>query len=64
MYVSSRHASGDVRYTLVEHEGEQSATMSDVTDPAAPRTVIDPATTPRGAIYHLLNSIVAPRPIA
>jgi hypothetical protein len=38
--------------------------MSDVTDPAAPRTVIDPATTPRGAIYHLLNSIVAPRPIA
>ena len=38
--------------------------MPNMTDPATPRAVIDPATTPRGAIYHLLNSIVAPRPIA
>ncbi len=38
--------------------------MSTVTDPVAPRAVIDPATTPRGAIDHLLNSSVAPRPIA
>lgn len=38
--------------------------MTDLTDPAAPRTLIDPAATPRGAVYHLLNSIVAPRPIA
>ncbi len=38
--------------------------MPDMTDPAALRAMIDPATTPRGAIYHLLNSIVAPRPIA
>ncbi len=38
--------------------------MPDLTDPTAPRTLLDPATMPRGATYHLLNSIVAPRPIA
>jgi flavin reductase (DIM6/NTAB) family NADH-FMN oxidoreductase RutF len=37
--------------------------MPEPTDPAAPRAEIDPATTPRDAIYHLLNSIVVPRPI-
>jgi flavin reductase (DIM6/NTAB) family NADH-FMN oxidoreductase RutF len=43
---------------------EKRETMPAMTDPVAPRAIIDPATTPRGAIYHLLNSIVAPRPIA
>ena len=38
--------------------------MSDLTDPNAERIEIDPAKTPRGETYHLLNSIVAPRPIA
>jgi len=34
------------------------------TDPAAARLHLDPATEPSRAIYHLLNSVVAPRPIA
>jgi flavin reductase (DIM6/NTAB) family NADH-FMN oxidoreductase RutF len=38
--------------------------MSDLTDPSAPRAAFDPATLPGEMAYHLLNSIVAPRPIA
>jgi flavin reductase (DIM6/NTAB) family NADH-FMN oxidoreductase RutF len=38
--------------------------VPDLTDPAAPRAAFDPTTLPRDAAYHLLNSIVAPRPIA
>jgi len=38
--------------------------MPTLTDPAAPRTGFDPASAPTGQIYHLINSIVAPRPIA
>lgn len=34
------------------------------TDPAATRLHLDPATEPPRAIYHLMNSVVAPRPIA
>src|SRR6476469_1140673 len=34
------------------------------TDPTAPRTGFDPATTPPREMYNLLNSIVVPRPIA
>jgi flavin reductase (DIM6/NTAB) family NADH-FMN oxidoreductase RutF len=37
--------------------------MPEPTDPAAPRTEIDPASMARDAIYHLMNSIVVPRPI-
>jgi flavin reductase (DIM6/NTAB) family NADH-FMN oxidoreductase RutF len=33
-------------------------------DPAAPRTGFDPATMPGQHLYHLMNSIVVPRPIA
>jgi len=49
--VARRHACGDVRYTLVEYEREQSETMPDVTDPAAPRAVINPAATPRSTTF-------------
>lgn len=35
-----------------------------MTRPTDPRTEFDPATTPGVSIYHLLNSIVVPRPIA
>jgi len=38
--------------------------MPTLTDPAAPRTGFDPASVPSGQIYNLINSIVAPRPIA
>ncbi len=38
--------------------------MPTLTDPAAPRADFDPASVPTGQIYHLINSIVAPRPIA
>lgn len=38
--------------------------MPTVTDPNAPRATFDPASTPGQQIYHLMNSIVAPRPIA
>ncbi len=38
--------------------------MPTLTDPAAPRTDFDPANAPTGQIYNLINSIVAPRPIA
>ncbi|MDQ6602148.1 MAG: flavin reductase family protein [Chloroflexota bacterium] len=38
--------------------------MPTLTDPTAPRTGFDPASVPTGQIYHLINSIVAPRPIA
>jgi flavin reductase (DIM6/NTAB) family NADH-FMN oxidoreductase RutF len=38
--------------------------VPDTTDPAAPRAVIDPAAMPGDAVYHLINSIVVPRPIA
>ncbi len=34
------------------------------TDPTAPRTGFDPATFPQQQLYNLINSIVAPRPIA
>ena len=37
--------------------------MLDLTNPEAQRTLIDPATTPRTDLYHLMNSIVVPRPI-
>lgn len=35
-----------------------------ITDPTAPRLQFDPATEPPRALYHLMNSVVAPRPIA
>lgn len=35
-----------------------------MTDPTAPRTSFDPASMAPHRVYHLLNSIVAPRPIA
>jgi flavin reductase (DIM6/NTAB) family NADH-FMN oxidoreductase RutF len=38
--------------------------MPDLSDPAAPRTGFDPAATPGQQLYHLMNSIVVPRPIA
>jgi flavin reductase (DIM6/NTAB) family NADH-FMN oxidoreductase RutF len=38
--------------------------MPSFTDPAAPRTGLDPAAMPGQALYHLMNSIVVPRPIA
>ncbi len=38
--------------------------MPDYSDPAAPRTGLNPATEPGQQIYNLINSIVAPRPIA
>jgi flavin reductase (DIM6/NTAB) family NADH-FMN oxidoreductase RutF len=34
------------------------------TDPTAPRSGFDPATFPQRQMYNLINSIVAPRPIA
>jgi flavin reductase (DIM6/NTAB) family NADH-FMN oxidoreductase RutF len=38
--------------------------MPPLSDPTAARTGFDPATTPGQQLYHLLNSIVVPRPIA
>src|SRR3954452_1279957 len=38
--------------------------MPDRTDPTAPRTGFAPATVPGRDLYNLINSIVAPRPIA
>jgi len=35
-----------------------------LTDPTAPRQHVDAALVSRGAVYNLMNSIVAPRPIA
>jgi flavin reductase (DIM6/NTAB) family NADH-FMN oxidoreductase RutF len=38
--------------------------LPETTDPAAPRAAFDPAALSGDAAYHLLNSIVVPRPIA
>src|SRR4051794_20691642 len=38
--------------------------MPPLSDPAAPRTGFDPAIVPGQQLYHLINSIVVPRPIA
>ncbi len=43
---------------------DNEAFATTTTDPTATRLHLDPATEPPRALYHLLNSVVAPRPIA
>src|SRR5262249_18090554 len=62
--IRNRSGGGSVTSGRIVRCHAKETVMPALSDPAAPRTGFDPATEPGQQIYHLMNSIVVPRPIA